>query len=304
MLHLLIRNKFAILGAGDSGLGEILKIYFGVRGGMESRSKKVKTSGGYSGSTGQKKRSKSKSKNKSNKPAALNNTKGGPEMICYELAINQALGSSFLPNPNGQIQPCNILLQGTAVSQREKNRIEMRSIRYKAWVKHNPLAIALTAGYFNAQRVRLTLVYDLQTNGTLPSLADVFGRVDQNGAIQNSGLFAQSINVTNRDRFVILADDIFWLPETQMIVAGAACQWTAGSWGQGGKDGSGGYFVDRFVKLKGLNTMYKSNGGTIGDITTGGLYLVATSDGATDTGLPESTQYLVEFNARLVARDF
>jgi len=273
---------------------------------MESKSKRAKVgyeaNRGYGNSASSKKRSKSKSKSKSNRPAALNNTKKTAEMKCYEIPLNQPSGTSLYCSPLGIIIPVNILSQGAAVSQRIGNRIEMRSIRYKAWLKTTS-GCTLAAGYYTPRTCRLTLVYDMQTNGSLPSLQDIFGRIDSTGAVQGTQLFGQNINVTNRDRFVILADDFFAIGGINKAVNAANSEYSVDAWGSSGKDGAGGQYVDRFVKLKGLNTVFKSNTGTIGDVTTGALYLIATNDDINDLPTAVGSILCFDANIRLVARD-
>lgn len=108
---------------------------------------------------------------------------------------------------------------------------------------------------------------DVTTNGTNPNLSDILQDTDQTGA--NSTNIRSSANLNNRDRFRILADYRIVLP-SQTITAGVVTN-------PGWVDPVSTFIdLERFIKLKGLITQFKadSSPAVIGDIATGGLFLI------------------------------
>lgn len=136
----------------------------------------------------------------------------------------------------------NLVRQGATFYNRIGNKVHMRSVS----VFFTP-CVATSNGVIN---LRWMLVYDKQPNGAFPALTDVLATNDA-GTVE----FHSSLNMTNRSRFMILRDKL----ETFSTVerSSAIC-----------KD---------FVRLN-LDTEFKSNAGTIGDISTGALFLLAFVD--------------------------
>jgi len=94
---------------------------------------------------------------------------------------------------------------------------------------------------------RVCLIHDKQPNGAFPSFSDIFTDNISTAPDFNSGL-----NMSNKDRFVVLRNMVFPLDT-------------------GGKRSVA---FKEHVKCK-IETMYKANAGNIGDITSGAIYLVA-----------------------------
>jgi hypothetical protein len=115
--------------------------------------------------------------------------------------------------------------------------------------------------------VRCMLIYDRQVNGAFPNLADIFASANATG----TGYANSGVNMTNRGRFMILAD------QTETI------------------DPAGG--VSKAVKLFrtcALESEYKANSGTIGDLSTGAIYFAIWSGSA-----GPNSSYLSDFSCRI-----
>ena len=107
--------------------------------------------------------------------------------------------------------------------------------------------------------VRIIVFYDKQANAQAPAVTDVL----------LADAFPSPNNLSNRDRFVVLADIV-----TEPI--GVAT----------------GVYVANFEIYKKLNleTMFNAGtAGTIGDITSGSVYIMAAQAGAIATAAPTFT---------------
>lgn len=164
-------------------------------------------------------------------------------------------------NSTGSIIALNLIQVGSSMFNRIGRKIEMLSVR-----------IVFDINIPNATRAsdidlcKIAIVYDRQTNGAYPALADIFQDTDQTGA--NSTTPESGLNMNNRERFVTIMDIKKSMPSATNtagvltdVFPNGSSEWT---------------MVDEFRKLRGLTTHYKadSNPAVIGDIATGALYLV------------------------------
>lgn len=109
--------------------------------------------------------------------------------------------------------------------------------------------------------VRLMIVYDKQTNTAVPGAAQLLSDYATAGGVTTNSY--SGLNMTNRERFIVLMDERIYLPPT------VATQ--SANFGQGDPV-STTFKINRFIKLRDLTTMYNQvNGGTVADIQTGGL---------------------------------
>lgn len=104
---------------------------------------------------------------------------------------------------------------------------------------------------------RFVIVYDKQTNGAAPTASDVFA----------INAFDSPLNLNNAERFVVIMDEITDSCQSQLI-------------NMSGK---------RYAKIR-LDTLYAGNAGTVGDITTGGLFLFCANNSDPIVGVA-STSY-------------
>lgn len=151
-----------------------------------------------------------------------------------------AVGSE--PNVFAGITEINLVRQGNTFYQRSGNKIHMRSVS----VMFTPY-VATTNGVIN---MRWMIVYDKQPNGAFPALTDVLATNDAGTVTFQSG-----VNMANRSRFLVIRDRI----ETfnSALTTSVA--------------------IKDFARLN-LDTEFKGNGGTIGDISTGSLLFLCFVD--------------------------
>lgn len=142
----------------------------------------------------------------------------------------------------------NGTIQGTEAVNRLGRKITMTSLYLKL---RFALASTTTQGGF----LRVAVVYDKQANGTAPSITDIY--------LSNNYLSPN--NLSNRDRFVKIIDKEIGPLSAQADFAVP---------------------LEEFRKLM-LETTYNTgNAGTIGDITTGSLYLLVADSGTFATAQP------------------
>lgn len=151
----------------------------------------------------------------------------------------------------------NTVVLGPAVYQRIGQKWNMKNYHLRGNIIN-----ALTTAEMS---IRMLIVYDRQTNGVLPTFADVLQSVSSAGTATNT--FFSEINLENRERFIILRDRMWHAPSVTF---------TAGVQTNGpqypGQDGE--WDVNEFIKMKGLGVCNKNAGtGAIGDIATGGLFM-------------------------------
>lgn len=141
----------------------------------------------------------------------------------------------------------NEVIQGATAYNRIGSKILVKSVHVRC-----SMAVAGTSE--NAQgTVRFMVVYDRQPNGSYPTISDILSV-----NVSTAPTFDSGINMANRDRFVVLRN------KYSALYLGAAAN----------------VHFDEFIKTK-LEVQYKSNTGTIGDITTGAIYIVAFSTNST-----------------------
>jgi len=178
-----------------------------------------------------------------------------PEVKCLD--IPQA---SYVLNSTGAVTGLNFIRAGTSFFNRVGRKIEMKSLHLKLFV--NPLRTAAFQDY-----VRVMVVYDAQTNGAAPAISDILQDTDQAGTNATNQYCGPNLN--NRDRFRVLCDYKIVIPSVTST-AGVITN-------LGPVDPVAPAFdIERFIKLKGLITQYKADSApaVIGDIATGGLFLV------------------------------
>lgn len=179
------------------------------------------------------------------------NPVSGAELKFTDVSVSgQALGlgtNTFTtPGPTFLL---NGLVPDSTATGRIGRKIVMKSL-YVRWTVN--MAATSTLG----APCRIIVVYDKQANAQAPATADVL--------VADS--FLSPNNLSNRDRFVILADEV-----TEPIGVATGVYTASGV---------------IFKKLN-LETMYNAgNAGTIGDITSGSVYILAAQAGAIGTAAP------------------
>lgn len=142
----------------------------------------------------------------------------------------------------------NGLVPGSNASQRIGRKVVMKSVylRYR---------IQLAATTVGGGKMRLMLVYDKQSNAAAPAITDIL--LTNNWTSPN--------NLSNRDRFTVLCDHI------------SDCISVGGDFLASGE----------IYKKVNLETFFNAGvAGTIGDITSGSLYLLYGNSGTFTTAQP------------------
>lgn len=169
-------------------------------------------------------------------------------------------------------------LQGAAGFNRIGQKVILKSLRVRGYVQ----AGATSTPDFG----RIIVVYDKQANAALPNWADLITSISAAGAATTDTL--AGINMSNRNRFIVLADEQLWLPS---VTYTAGVLTNVGSLNTTDKNPSMFNF-DRFIKLRDMETHFNNaNGGTFADIQTGSLnmFLVSGND----------AKYFMTYNARV-----
>lgn len=140
----------------------------------------------------------------------------------------------------------NNVSQGTTISQRVGNKINMKSVSLRTTISYKNTG---TVTYKDKATVRVMLVYDKQPNGSYPSVGDILQDTSTN-ATSTTG-FSSNVNIANKNRFVIVRDKFINLDLNNQI-----------------------QHVKMFKKLNNTETSFKTTTGAIGDIINGALYFI------------------------------
>jgi len=162
----------------------------------------------------------------------------------------------------GNITALNLIQVGSSMFNRIGRKIEMRSVRLTAQIS----TMAVTRATTTPDYYRVMIIYDRQTNGANPAMADFLQDTEQTGT--NTTTAYSGLNMNNRERFVTLMDKKITLPQATNT-AGVLTNIFP-------NDCDLPIRIDEFRKLRGLTTHFKadSNPAVIGDIATGGLFMV------------------------------
>lgn len=179
-------------------------------------------------------------------------------------------------------QLLNNIRLGNDDYQRVGKEIKMKSLLLTAQVQD-------LRRTFNAHDwLRYMIIYDRQTNGAAPVITDVLQSVDINGGVTSNVRSAKNEN--NKDRFKILLDQSYGIPNDGNGGALEAGQRTTGSFPN---------TIKHYIKLQGLITKYLSDAGGIAMIGSGSLYLVLLGNNTL-----ANSNYDFNFNARLTYADY
>lgn len=161
----------------------------------------------------------------------------------------------------------NLIQQGSGSWNRVGRSVRLKSVRIKGQAICN-INLATTSAAFSevlSNTLRMTVVWDKQPSGTLPTFNTIFGYTEQDGTegVQmNSGL-----RYDNTGRFSVLLDKT--IDGNSPASAGADVTSSSG-------------FIqvrcsyDHYLKLGGRETIFSGQSApmTIADISTGALYII------------------------------
>lgn len=164
--------------------------------------------------------------------------RGYPRGVRAELKYVDA-SPAMAADTTSAILLLNGVARGDDISERTGRQIRMQYLEYR-------LACLSTATTGVDQFQRFIIVLDKQPNAAALATTDVLV----------SATYAANYNNDNRERFVVLADKTFYLNAS-------------------GEPGSAKWFNGR-INLKGMKVQFNNgDAGTIADITTNSIYLIA-----------------------------
>jgi len=161
-----------------------------------------------------------------------------------------------------------IPVQGAAAFNRIGQKITLKSLRIRGSVTNAADALHGMG--------RIIVVYDKQANAALPTWTEVIGAVTSAGVASNTAF--DGLNMANRDRFIILADEMLVLPGMQNA-AGVITNITD----FGTDKNPSMYNFDRFIRLRDMECHFNNtNGGTFADIQSGSLSIFTCTSSTTN----------------------
>lgn len=207
-------------------------------------------------------------------PAAFRQPIGEAKALTVTFASTVPAGAVITMNTTGAIVPLNLVQAGSSFFNRVGRKIEMSTVRLTLSIQPKQVARTTTGDYG-----RVMILYDRQTNGALPALADILQDTDQSG--NNSTNSTSGINLNNRDRFLMIIDKRMYLPAVVNQASGVPSLEFPSTLGSEKHN----MFIDEYRKLGNLVTHYKADStpAVIGDIATGALYMVIVGSVAAGT---------------------
>lgn len=178
--------------------------------------------------------------------------------------LNQRFGSDVTP-----LVLCPIK-EGAGFYERVGQNVILKTIHVKGHLAVDFLSDAQASVSTN---LRMLLVYDRESNGNTPTVADIL--LDQTTlGVGTTNVFS-GLNLRERKRFHVFRDKRFYL-------TGPAPGFQAAMNLQviGGEAANQGTNVDWYVKLNDLAQDYKAATGDVGAISAGALFLVCYSQSA------------------------
>jgi len=164
--------------------------------------------------------------------------------------------AQYQGNTTGSIVLAATIPQGAAVQERVGKKILLKSMQVRGYVTADGTTTTTMGAWI--------LVYDKRPTGALPTITDILDTINVNSFL----------NDANSGRFKILARRSYQVNGN----SSSAGQQTEGTL----------QVIDEYVKLKGLQTVFKAAGtGQMGDIEEGALYLVVV--GVTAAGTADCT---------------
>jgi len=165
------------------------------------------------------------------------------------------------------IQAINLCQQGAGLCNRVGNKISMKSLRMRFALTSTGVASNIT------QYQRVMIIYDRQPTGSYPAVNTILSTINGSNGIVN-GTWTENINPNRLDQYVVLYDHYFPLPPA-----------TSGGVSGVGPSEASSYFIDKYIKLKDLETIYNGTNATmtISLIQTGALYIACLGSAATNS---------------------
>lgn len=203
------------------------------------------------------KRASKKQKTKEFKPKIIQ-VKSGVEKKVIDVAP-----AVYQVNTTGSLTLLNGCVRGTDIGDRVGRKILVKSIYIRGYCS-SELSTTFTAST-NAitQLLRMIVVYDNEANAGTPLITDIL----------KTALSYSQLNIDNRDRFTVLADEQY--------VIGAVSTNSTPALLAGSEQGAN---VQRYIKCNHPVIYNSSNNGDYSDINTGSIWMVWIGNVAAGTG--------------------
>lgn len=177
------------------------------------------------------------------------NPSSGGELKFKDTTVAAALAAGFATFSAANL--LNGLANGSDASTRIGRKVNIKSVL----IRHSFVMAPTSTG---GSPIRILVVYDKQANAAAPAITDILLADD----------FNSPNNLSNRDRFVTIFDQI-----TDLVSTGANFS-----------------VSDVLFKRVNFETMFNAgSAGTIGDITSGSIYLFIAQNGGITTATPSYT---------------
>jgi len=197
-----------------------------------------------------------------------NQTHAGGEIKAVDVVGTAGTNTqaAFTLNTTAQFTCLNLLTAGSSAWNRIGRKVSLKSVFLQGYTSPTGSANAI-----ELQFARIMIVYDKQPNGALPALADVLRDQANLATDSNVTLITSGLNLNNKDRFEIIADERLALPGPNAAVTPGVVSATCDS-----------MHVEIYRKLGNREVHYKadSSPGVIGDLATGSLFLLTFGDNA------------------------
>lgn len=196
-------------------------------------------------------------------PASLSQGKGEKKSIDTTAFSVAPGGVSLAINTTGSIIPLNLVSAGSSFFNRIGRKIEMTDVSLK--LQTDPLSVTRAS---QQDYVRVLIIYDRQTNGATPILADILQDTGNTGA--NTTESISGMNLNNRDRFQVILDKKYNLPQVTNTAGVLTNIWPTN------QCDVQEMMLNQYRKMNRLVTHFGADSAppVIGDIRTGGLFLV------------------------------
>ena len=200
-----------------------------------------------------------------NRPPAAQRNRGAMAMRGEKKVIDINTTSFAVETTGTQLQLLNGCAPGSQNFNRIGRKITMKSLQIRGRVQFKD-----TTG--GPTQVRMIVVYDKQPNGAAPTFANIISSQNIAGTIDS--LISCFPNLDNRDRFEIIRDRMY---ESGVIQDTATQAYAAGM---------PLCTISEFIPLGARDTQFNAGtAGTIGDITSGSLYVFFISNQANANGV-------------------
>lgn len=137
---------------------------------------------------------------------------------------------------------------GTTYYNRIGRKIDDRNIQLSGYFRLTGTATT------NTDEARIIILYDIQSNGALPTSTDIL--LDQNSVGATSTTILSGHNYNNQERFIILYDERYYLPTSTGI-----------------PESNTDFNIEINIPLE-LETQYKGDTSNVTDIATGSIVLM------------------------------